>query len=114
MAESDLDRDSGAVLVRRGKGGRRREVAMDRWAWEQLDRWLAFCATLPVGALFCVLRGVKRRAALTRARCGVAAFRRPRSRRFEGFVAGSDRREPPHSGEVAVPGGRGGRHARLS
>jgi hypothetical protein len=27
----------GAVLVRRGKGGKRREVGMDRWAWEQLD-----------------------------------------------------------------------------
>jgi hypothetical protein len=22
------------VLVRRGKGGKRREVGMDRWAWE--------------------------------------------------------------------------------
>jgi hypothetical protein len=27
------------VLVRRGKGGRRREVGMDRWAWSQLERW---------------------------------------------------------------------------
>ena len=26
----------GALLVRRGKGGRRREVGMDDWAWEQL------------------------------------------------------------------------------
>jgi hypothetical protein len=31
LAESDLDRTCGAVLVRRGKGGRRREVVMDRW-----------------------------------------------------------------------------------
>jgi len=29
---TDLDRPRGAVLVRRGKGGRRREVGMDRWA----------------------------------------------------------------------------------
>src|SRR3954454_201506 len=29
-----------AVLVRRGKGGKRREVGMDRWAWGQLDSWL--------------------------------------------------------------------------
>jgi Phage integrase family len=35
LAESDLDRDRGAILVRRGKGGKRREVGMDRWAWEQ-------------------------------------------------------------------------------
>jgi hypothetical protein len=30
---------------------------MDRWAWEQLTPWLQLRATLPVGALFCVLRG---------------------------------------------------------
>jgi hypothetical protein len=35
LQESDLDRPRGAVLTRRGKGGRRREVGMDRWAWEQ-------------------------------------------------------------------------------
>jgi site-specific recombinase XerD len=34
LAETDLDRQRGAVLVRVGKGGRRREVGMDRWAWE--------------------------------------------------------------------------------
>ncbi len=44
LAESDLDRTRGAVLVRRGKGGKRREVGMDRWAWEQLDPWLAIRA----------------------------------------------------------------------
>ena len=32
LQESDLDRARGAVLVRRGKGGKRREVGMDRWA----------------------------------------------------------------------------------
>jgi site-specific recombinase XerD len=37
LAESDLDRGRGAMLVRCGKGGRRREVGMPRWAWEQLD-----------------------------------------------------------------------------
>jgi site-specific recombinase XerD len=34
LAESDLDRGRRAILVRHGKGGRRREVGMDRWAWE--------------------------------------------------------------------------------
>ncbi len=57
LAESDLDRTRGAVLVRRGKGGKRREVGMDRWAWEQLEPWLQVRAGLPVGTLFCVLRG---------------------------------------------------------
>jgi len=32
LQESDLDRSRGAVLVRRGKRGKRREVGMDRWA----------------------------------------------------------------------------------
>ena len=40
LAEADLDPRRGAVLVRRGKGGRRREVGMDDWAWEQLQPWL--------------------------------------------------------------------------
>jgi site-specific recombinase XerD len=57
VAESDLDRARGAVLVRRGKGGKRHEVGLDRWAWEQLNPWLEIRAGLPVGALFCVLRG---------------------------------------------------------
>src|SRR5450432_3979622 len=60
LQESDLDRSRGAVLVRRGKGGKRREVGMDRWAWEQLAPWLTLRSTLPVGALFCVLRGPTR------------------------------------------------------
>ena len=40
LQESELDRTRGAVLVRCGKGGKRREIGMDRWAWEQLDPWL--------------------------------------------------------------------------
>jgi integrase len=57
LAESDLDPVQGSVLVRRGKGGRRREVGMDRWAWEQLRPWLAVRASLPVGSWLCVLHG---------------------------------------------------------
>ena len=34
LNESDLDSERGAVLVAHGKGGKRREVGMDRWAWE--------------------------------------------------------------------------------
>jgi site-specific recombinase XerD len=60
VAESDLDPSRGAILVRHGKGGRRREVGMDRWAWEQLDPWLNLRARLLIGALFCVLRGPTR------------------------------------------------------
>src|SRR5437868_10308744 len=57
LQESDLDRSRGAVLVRRGKGGKRREVGMDRWAWEQLGPWLRLRRELPIGALLCVIHG---------------------------------------------------------
>jgi integrase len=52
LAEPDLDDRRGSVLVRRGKGGRRREVGMDEWAWEQLAPWLEVRLDLPVGPLF--------------------------------------------------------------
>ena len=32
LTEADLDRRRGSLLVRRGKGGRRRQVGMDDWA----------------------------------------------------------------------------------
>jgi integrase len=32
LLETDLDQSRGAILVREGKGGKRREVGMDRWA----------------------------------------------------------------------------------
>jgi site-specific recombinase XerD len=60
LRESDLDASRGAILVRHGKGDKRREIGMDRWAWEQLAPWLTLRATLPVGALFCILRGPTR------------------------------------------------------
>ncbi len=62
LTESDLDRTRGAVLVRRGKGGRRREVGMDRWGWDTSSRGLnsarpcrsvrcsACCAARPAAA----------------------------------------------------------------
>ncbi len=55
LNEGDLDRRRGSLLVRRGKGGRRREVEMDEWAWEQLQPWLDSRAELPVGPLFCIV-----------------------------------------------------------
>jgi site-specific recombinase XerC len=57
LSESDLELVRGSVLVRRGKGGRRREVGMDEWGWDQLRPWLEFRVSLPVGQLFCVVSG---------------------------------------------------------
>jgi site-specific recombinase XerD len=60
LSESDLEYSRGSVLVRRGKGGRRREVGMDDWGWGQLRPWLEFRVSLPVGPLFCVVTGPTR------------------------------------------------------
>ena len=60
LTEVDLDEARGALLVRNGKGGKRREVGMDRWGWEQLRPWLVARAELPVGPLFCVVEGPTR------------------------------------------------------
>lgn len=57
LQESDLDRSRGAALVRRGKGGKHREVGMDRWAWEQLEPWLEIRRKLRIGAVLCVIHG---------------------------------------------------------
>ena len=60
LTEGDLDPRRGAVLVRRCKGGRRREVGMDAWGWEQLEPWLDVRRTFPVGPLLCVINGATR------------------------------------------------------
>jgi integrase len=60
LAEADLDHRRGALLVRRGKGGRRREVGMDAWGWEEVQSWLELHVQLPVGPLFCVANGPAR------------------------------------------------------
>ncbi|MGH2913845.1 MAG: tyrosine-type recombinase/integrase [Solirubrobacteraceae bacterium] len=56
LTETDLDAKTGSVLVRSGKG-KRREVGMDRWAWEQLEPWLEIRRELPIGAVLCVIHG---------------------------------------------------------
>ena len=75
LAEQDLDHRRGSLLVRSGKGGRRREVGRDEWGWEQLRPWLAARGELPVGPLFCVIDG------LTRGRPWAAAAVRSEFRR---------------------------------
>jgi site-specific recombinase XerD len=57
LTELDLDARRGSVLVRRGKGGRRREVGMDDWGFEQLEPWLRARQAMPVGPLLCVIDG---------------------------------------------------------
>ena len=60
LGERDLDPARGSLLVRNGKGGRRREIGMDAWGWEQLRPWLGERVELPIGPLFCVIDGPTR------------------------------------------------------
>ena len=83
LEESDLDRSRGAVLVRRGTGGKRREVGMDRWAWGQLDPWLEIRRQRPIGAL------------LSRGRAGDGPAR-PKAGRRAGALGSSPARRPEH------------------
>ena len=89
LTELDLDPRRGSVLVRRGKGGRRREVGMDDWGFEQLEPWLRARQTMPVGPLFCVING------RTRGRAWHASAARAALRR-RAVRAGVRRRFAPH------------------
>jgi integrase len=60
LTEPDLDPGRGSILVRQGKGGKRREVGMDDWGFGQLEPWLARRLEMPVGTLFCVIDGQTR------------------------------------------------------
>ena len=55
LAETDLEPTRGSLLVRSGKGGKRREVGMDEWGWVQLGAWIAYRRGLPVGPLLCAI-----------------------------------------------------------
>ncbi len=60
LTETDMDPKTGSVLVRVGKGGKRRTVGMDDWAWEHVGRWTEHRIQLPIGPLFCILAGPTR------------------------------------------------------
>jgi site-specific recombinase XerD len=89
LGERDLDPRRGSLLVRQGKGGRRREVGMDAWGWEQLSPWLGDRVELPVGPLFCIIDGP------TRGRSWSSSGVRVEFRRLA-VQAGLRRRFAPH------------------
>jgi site-specific recombinase XerD len=89
LTEGDLDQRRGSLLIRRGKGGRRREVSMDASGWEQLQPWLEIRRELPVGPLPCVINGT------TRGRHWSSAAARAELRRTAA-AAGVRRRFAPH------------------
>ena len=60
LAETDIDAAQGSVLVRHGKGDKRREAGMDQFGFQQLAAWEAHRVLLPPGPLFCVIGGQTR------------------------------------------------------
>jgi len=90
LTESDLDARRGSILVRAGKGNKRREVGMDPWAWsDHLAPWVACRTQLPLGPLFCVIDGA------TRGRPWSATAVRAELRSYA-LAAGVRRRFAPH------------------
>lgn len=56
----DLNRDERKVVIRHGKGDKRRVVRMDDWGWDHLMPWLVVRQAempSPYGAVFCVISG---------------------------------------------------------
>ena len=88
LALGERDLDPAPLLVRRGKGGRRREIGIDAWGWEQLAPWLAARVQLPVGPLFCIIDGPTR--------AGPGQRRRRVELRRLAAQAGVRRRFAPH------------------
>ncbi len=56
LAETDLEPRQGSILVRHGKGGKRREVGMDDWAWDHVEPWRQRRLEMPVAPFFSVVR----------------------------------------------------------
>ena len=89
LAETDLEPRRGSILVRHGKGGKRREVGMDDWGWEQIEPWRRHRLELPVGPFLCIIDGATRGRAWspTGARCELRRL---------AVEAGMRRRFAPH------------------
>ncbi len=89
LSETDVDESRGSLLIRHGKGDKRREAAMDDWGFEHLSAWLARRVELPIGPLFCVIDGP------TRGRAWAATAARGELRQLAA-AAGVRRRFAPH------------------
>ena len=89
LNETDIDERRGSLLIRHGKGDKRREAGMDQFGLEQLAAWLTHRVALPPGPLFCVIDGPTR----GRAWCATAVRAQLRHLAVD---AGVRRRFAPH------------------
>ena len=60
LNETDIDAARGSLLIRHGKGDKRREAGMDQFGFEQLAAWMTHRVSPPIGPLFCVTDGPTR------------------------------------------------------
>lgn len=104
LNETDLDPARGSLVVRHGKGDKRREVGMDRWAWTHLDPWRAagkdmkMAAVLSRRAPFLLRAGFKRdSASLSPSSCRAARSPRPNAAR-----PGALKRTPGRTGSPSL------------
>ena len=89
LNETDIDERRGSLLIRHGKGDKRREGGMDQFGFEQLAAWLAHRVILPTEPLLCVIDGA------TRGCCWSATAARAEMRELA-VHAGVRRRFAPH------------------
>jgi site-specific recombinase XerD len=89
LNETDIDERRGSLLIRHGKGDKRREAGMDQFGFEQLAAWVTHRVSLPPGPLFCVIDGQ------TRGRRWSATAARGELRQLA-LEAGVRRRFAPH------------------
>jgi site-specific recombinase XerC len=87
LNETDVDERRGSLLVRHGKGDKRREAGMDAFGFEQVAAWMTH--RTPPGPLFCVIAGA------TRGRRWSATAARAELRQLT-VAAGVRRRFAPH------------------
>lgn len=57
LEERDLRAHNGELVVRHGKGDKRRIAGMDPWGWQQVMPWVQERMAYPPGPVFCVLSG---------------------------------------------------------
>src|SRR6202042_1057759 len=89
LNETDIDERRGSLLIRHGKGDKRREAGMDQFGFEQLAAWLTHRVLLPPGPLLCVIDGA------TRGRRWSATAARAELRQLAVGAGGGARFRPP-------------------
>jgi len=118
LYEFDLRPNERGIVVRHGKGDKRRIVLADEWTWREIQFWLQVRREIPEGALLPVIRGdkagqemtspdVRRQMAQLKERCGLRRRVNPHAFRH-GFAVECSREGIPM---YSLQGALG--HARL-